>query len=90
MMEADGSSGDFCSYCNRPGHQADQCRERTSDRRFETAFGCGVGILLIPFALIGLILGIAGSAAWGGIRYGFKCWPEWVIHMKKLFKKEPL
>lgn len=89
-MEADGSAGNFCGYCNKPGHQTDQCRERTSDRRFEMAVGCGIGVLLIPFAFIGFILGFIGSAAWGGLRYGFDSWPKWTAQMKKLFRKEPL
>jgi len=87
MMEADGSSGNFCSYCSKVGHQADQCREQVSDHRIEIAVGCFVGALLIPFAFIGLIAGFAGSALWGGIKYGFDSWPKWTAQMKKLFQK---
>jgi hypothetical protein len=87
-MEADGSSGNFCGYCSKAGHRTEQCREKTADRRFEMAIGCGIGLLLVPFALIGLILGIIGSSVWGGVRYGLKLWPEWAEHMKKLVYKE--
>jgi hypothetical protein len=88
MMEADGSSGNFCGYCNKPGHQADQCRDQASDRRLEIALGCVAGLFLVPFAFIGFILGFIGSAALGGIRYGFDSWPKWTVQMKKLFRKE--
>lgn len=87
-MEADGSSPNFCAYCNKAGHQSDQCRDQVTDRRVEIGIGCLVGGLLLPFAIIGFVLGFAGSAAWGGIRYGFESWSRWTAQMKKLFRKE--
>jgi len=86
-MEADGSSGNFCGYCEKPGHQSDQCREQVSDRRIEVVIGCFIGLFLVPAACVGFILGFLGSAAWGGIRYGFDSWPKWVAQMKKFFKR---
>lgn len=86
-MEADGSSGNFCGYCNKPGHQSDQCRERTSDRRLEIALGFSIGLILVPFAIIGYILGVIAGSVWGGMSYSFKHWSEWVAYMKRLFGK---
>jgi hypothetical protein len=87
-MEADGSSSNFCGYCNRSGHRTEECRERSNDRRLEIALGCFVGLLLVPFAAFGYVLGIVAGSVFSGIRSGFMYWPIWVQGMKRLFRKE--
>lgn len=87
-MEADGNSENFCAYCNKSGHQTDECRERTSDRRLELALGSALGCILAPFAIIGYILGAIAGAVWGGISSSWGSWPKWFAYMKRLLKKE--
>lgn len=85
-MEADGSSDGTCGYCNRVGHRTEECREQSNDRRLEVAFGCLIGLILVPFAVIGYIAGIAAGALWGGLSVGFRYFGEWVKDMKRLFR----
>lgn len=87
-MEADGSSGNFCAYCNKVGHQADQCRERSGDRRIEILIGVVAGLFLVPFVIIGYILGAIASAIWGGASASWQYWPKWSAYMKSLFRKD--
>jgi len=87
-MEADGSSGNFCGYCNKVGHQSDQCRERVSDRKIEIVIGVVAGLFLVPFAIIGYILGAAASAIWAGVSVSWGYWPRWAAYMKSLFRKD--
>lgn len=87
-MEADGSSGNFCGYCNKVGHQMDQCRELGADRRVEIAIGVVAGLFLVPFAIIGYILGAVASAIWGGASKSWEYWPRWASYMKSLFRKD--
>jgi hypothetical protein len=90
-MEADGNSENFCAYCSKPGHQMYECRERTSEidraRRINIAIGMVAGLIMIPFAVIGYILGAVAGAIWGGASHSWKYWPEWVSYMKRLFGK---
>lgn len=87
-MEADGSSGSSCSYCNRVGHRTEECRERSGDRRFEIAGGCLVGLILMPLVLLGAVLGSIGGALWAGFCTGLKYWPTWAQRMRQLFRRE--
>lgn len=87
-MESDGSSENFCGYCNKVGHQTDQCRERDGDRRLDIAIGVVVGLLLAPFAILGYILGAVASAFWGGASKSWEYWPKWVAYMKNLSGKD--
>jgi len=81
-MEADGSSGHLCGYCNRAGHQEEDCRDRKSDRRFELAGGCILGAVLVPLALVGYIIGAIWSSIVAGFLYGRELWVVWAAWIK--------
>lgn len=73
-----------CEYCGYFGHNKDECPQAEKDRRLNHTMGCGMLVILFPFAVIGFAIGAVFSALRGGFQAALGLWGEtWKLIGKK-------
>lgn len=65
-----------CEYCGAEDHLITACGKRSNERTFEAGGGCLIAIVLVPFYIVGWVVGLISSAFIAGFRFSSGAWPE--------------